>query len=197
MQLMYNEVKCTIWLFCKVFGLAILYLPTFLFPHPPSPPAIKTFPVMKFALRSMSPTAEICSPVALKWSKTLAYYIIKYIIIMSIAIRLLTISSRNLNLASTNLVSFGGWHDFITSQNELIGTSTFFRERKNNSQSITFKTYNHKICKQIFTVYLLECSRHLSIQIKASASESYSCLQKWWWNWTRTIMLNRQFCFKK
>lgn len=97
---------------------------------------------------------------------------------MSIAICMLTISSRNLNLASTNLVSFGGWDDFITSQNELIGTSTFFRERKNNSQSITFKTHNHKICKQIFTVYLLECSRHLSIQIKASASESYSCLQK-------------------
>ena len=57
---------------------------------------------------------------------------------------MLTISSRNLNLASTNLVSFGGWHDFITSQNELIGTSTFFRERKNNSQSITFKTYANR-----------------------------------------------------
>lgn len=65
MQLMYNKVKCTIWLFCKVFSLAILSLPTFL-PAPPSPPAIKTFPVMKFASRSMSPTAEICTPVALK-----------------------------------------------------------------------------------------------------------------------------------
>ena len=70
---------------------------------------------------------------------------------------MLTISSRNLNLASRNVVSFGGWQAFITSQNELMGTSTFVREWKNNSQSITFNTYNHKICKQIFTVDLLEC----------------------------------------